>query len=82
MRVYTELGSVVETSAAAHKFCLTKDPTRSGGMTLVNQQARGGAGSMMALAYRSKRYSIYIIIILGLHLYISLNAFLCILHIY
>eukprot|EP00435_Cladocopium_sp_Y103_P034010 s209_g8.t1 len=38
MRVYTELGSVVETSAAAHKFCLKKDKTSSTGMMLQNEQ--------------------------------------------
>ena len=40
MRVFTELGSVVETSAAAHKFCLKKDKTNAGKMMLENQQAR------------------------------------------
>ena len=42
MRVYTELGSVVETSAAAHKFCLKKDKTSSSGMMLQNEQATAG----------------------------------------
>ena len=45
MRVYTELGSVVETSAAAHKFCLKKDKTSSTGMMLQNEQAKGGEWS-------------------------------------
>ena len=37
MRVFTELGSVVETSAAAHKFCLKKAASGSG-MMLENSQ--------------------------------------------
>ncbi|CAJ1455722.1 unnamed protein product [Effrenium voratum] len=38
MRVYTELGSIVETAAAAHKFCLKKKPGSSHEMMLENSQ--------------------------------------------
>ncbi|CAK8992037.1 unnamed protein product [Durusdinium trenchii] len=38
VRVYTELGSVVETSAAAHKFCLKKHKTLAHSMMLENEQ--------------------------------------------
>lgn len=40
VRVYTELGSVVETSAAAHKFCLKKHKTLAHSMMLENEQEK------------------------------------------
>ena len=40
VRVYTELCSLVETSAAAHKFCMTKHKTLAHSMMLENEQEK------------------------------------------
>ena len=57
MRVYTELGSVIETSAAAHKFCLKKDTKSTSGMILENEQARTGKSTLLFATQSRKRIS-------------------------
>lgn len=57
MRVYTELGSVIETSAAAHKFCLKKDTKSTSGMILENEQARAGKSRLLFSTQSRKHIS-------------------------
>ena len=58
MRVYTELGSVIETSAAAHKFCLKKDTKSTSGMILENEQARAGKSRLLFFYTKQKAHQL------------------------